>query len=69
VGEYGRIARPLTALTKKGIPFKWSEQCKEAFNFLKEAMVSTPVLRYYNPDLPTIVETDASKGVVAGLLS
>jgi hypothetical protein len=32
-------------------------------------MVSTPVLRYYNPDLPTMVETDVSKGVVAGLLS
>jgi hypothetical protein len=25
VGEYGRIARPLTILTKKDIPFKWTE--------------------------------------------
>jgi hypothetical protein len=32
-------------------------------------MVSTPVLRYYNPDLPTIVEIDTSKGVVTSLLS
>jgi hypothetical protein len=32
-------------------------------------MVSIPVLRYYNPDLPIIVEIDASKGVVTGLLS
>jgi hypothetical protein len=32
-------------------------------------MVSIPVLRYYNPDLPIMVETDASKGVVTGLLS
>jgi hypothetical protein len=32
-------------------------------------MISAPVLRYYNADLPTMVETDASKGVLAGLLS
>ncbi len=69
VGEYGRIARPLTLLTKKGILFKWTEQCQEAFDCLKEAMISAPVLRYYNAELPTMVETDASKGVVAGLLS
>jgi hypothetical protein len=69
IREYGRIARPLTILTKKGIPFKWIEQCEEAFDFLKGAIVSTPVLRYYNPDLPIIVEIDALKGVVASLLS
>ena len=32
-------------------------------------MLIAPILRYYKPDLPTIVETDASNGVIAGVLS
>jgi hypothetical protein len=69
ITEYGRIAKPLTALTRKGLVFKWTDQCQEAFNKLKEAMLSAPILRYYDPELPTMVETDASNGVVAGVLS
>jgi hypothetical protein len=36
---------------------------------LKQALISAPVLRYYNPDLKTCVETDASNEVVAGVIS
>ena len=69
VKEYGRVARPLSTLTRKGITFKWTEQCQEAFEQLKRAMLNTPILHYYDYGLPTMVETDASNGVVAGVLS
>jgi hypothetical protein len=36
---------------------------------LKQALISVPVLRYYNPSLKTRVETDASNKVVAGVIS
>jgi len=32
-------------------------------------MLIAPILRYYQLKLPTMVETDASNGVVAGVLS
>ena len=31
-------------------------------------MLSALILRYYEPELPTIVETDVSNKVVAGVL-
>jgi hypothetical protein len=32
-------------------------------------MLIAPILRYYKPDLPTIVEINASNGVIVGVLS
>ena len=32
-------------------------------------MLSAPILQHYDLELPTMVETDASNGVVAGVLS
>ena len=69
IREYGRIARPLTLLTRKGALYQWTKQCQEAFDKLKQAMLEAPILHYYDYELPTRVETDASNGVVAGVLS
>jgi transposase InsO family protein len=66
VKNYGRIARPLQKLTRKNIPFRWTAKCEAAFEKLKTAMVTAPVLMYYDPTLKTRIETDASDGVVAG---
>ena len=69
IKEYGHIARPLNTLTHKGILYKWMEQCQEAFERLKWAILKAPILQYYDYELPTMVETDASNGVVARVLS
>jgi len=69
VREYGRIARPLTNLTKKGVPFAWTEECQHAFEELKARLLEEPVLAHFHHDRPTRVETDASQGVVAGVMS
>ena len=68
IKDYSRIASPLNRLTRKDASFVWSNDCQEAFETLKRALTSTPVLRHYDPQLPTRVETDASQGVVAGVL-
>ncbi|GBL86708.1 hypothetical protein AVEN_55440-1 [Araneus ventricosus] len=38
------IARPLSNLTKKNIVWKWSEQEQQAFQTLKQRLVTPPVL-------------------------
>ena len=35
IPKYSDIARPLTNLTRKDIPFEWSKACQAAFEMLK----------------------------------
>ena len=69
IKEYGRVARPLNLLTRKGVPFDFNQRCKDAFQALKDALINAPVLAHYLPEKPTMLEADASDGVVAGVLS
>jgi Reverse transcriptase (RNA-dependent DNA polymerase)./Integrase core domain. len=69
VPEYSRLAQPLTSLTKKDTVFRWSEDCQAGFNSLKDRLLEAPVLKHFDHDLRTRVETDASDGVIAGVLS
>jgi hypothetical protein len=65
----GRIAKPLTKLTRKDIPFKFDEACQRAFRELKSRLLSAPVLIHYGPNRATKLETDSSDGVVGAVLS
>lgn len=68
IREYGRVARPLSNLTRKGEAFNWTLACQDAFDELKDRLISAPVLAHFDHELPTKVETDASDGVLAGVL-
>jgi transposase InsO family protein len=70
VREYGRIAKPLNTLTKKGEGFLWTQDCQIAFDELKRRLLTAPILRHFSYDqgVDTQVETDASDGVLAGVL-
>jgi hypothetical protein len=69
IREYGVIARPLVRLTKTGTPFSFTKECWEAFEELKERLITSPILHHYNPELQSKIETDASDGVIAGVFS
>src|SRR5262249_14002359 len=69
VKEYARICRPLYNLTKKGRFFAWLKAEQQAFEYLKEAFTTEPILKHWNPELETRVETDASDFVCAAVLS
>lgn len=69
IRDYGVIAKPLTHLTRKDVPFVFDEKCQEAFEELKRRLVSAPLLAHYDPDKESMLETDASDGVVAAVLS
>ena len=69
IRDYSRVVHPMVSLTKKDCIFLWDDSCEEAFRILNLAFTSVPILRHYDPECETIVETDASDYVSAGVLS
>ncbi|XP_044716934.1 reverse transcriptase (RNA-dependent DNA polymerase) domain-containing protein [Hirsutella rhossiliensis] len=41
---------PLTRLTKKDVPFRWDELCEEAFEKLKDLLITAPILAHFHPE-------------------
>jgi hypothetical protein len=67
VKNYAIIARPLTTLLKKK-GFIWDDTATAAFQALKQAMMTTPVLQLPNFDKPFVVETDACDSGIGAVL-
>ncbi|CAL5371561.1 unnamed protein product [Camellia sinensis] len=65
---YSKKAAPLTDLLKKDRPWKWDESCQAAFDKLKVAVASEPVLRLPDFELPFELHTDASDKAIGGVL-
>ena len=66
---FAAIAKPLHLICDKGKKFAWSDECQAAFDELKDALTSAPILAYPNPGLPFILDTDASNYAVGAALS
>lgn len=64
---YALVSKPLTDLLKKGA-FDWSKPANAAFNSLKNALISAPVLAIPKFSIPFEVETNASKGGIGAVL-
>ena len=76
IGYYGKfirnfavLAKPFYDLTKKDVPFQWSDTCDRAFNKLKDRMLSSDVLGFPNFKKPFILATDASTTGLGACLS
>ena len=65
---FAAIAKPMTDLTKKDQDFTWSTEEEAAFQKLKEALTSAPILQVFDKDKPHEVWVDASDYAVDATL-
>lgn len=67
--DYAHHAEPLFALTKKDVPFIWSDRCQAAVDFLKHSITSALVLRFPDFTCKFFIHTDAcDAGLGAALM-
>ena len=69
VHNYADIAAPLTTLTSSKVPFTWNPQHQEAFDSLRQALTSPPILDYPSHDDQFVLTTDASDVGIGAILS
>ena len=69
VKDFAKIAAPLNNLLKKDTVFLWNAECQAAFQTLRDAMTTTPILSYPQMDQPFILTTDASTHAIGYVLS
>ncbi|CAM8942179.1 unnamed protein product [Rhodiola kirilowii] len=68
IKDFSKIAKPLTHLLCNDVEFKFDEGCLEAFNKLKENLVSAPIVQPPNWDLPFELMCDASDYAIGAVL-
>ena len=68
IKDFSAIARPLCTLLAKDVPFIWSQSCDIAFTKLKNMLVSPPIMRSPNWDLPFEIMCDASDYAIGAVL-
>jgi len=67
--DFSTIAAPLYGLMKKGVRFKWTDECQQAFDTLKLKLMSEPILALPNDEETYILDTDASNFGLGAVLS
>ena len=68
IKDFSKIARPMTQLLMKDAPFDFSQECKDAFDRLKQDLTQAPIMVTPNWDLPFEIMCDASDYAVGAVL-
>lgn len=69
VPHFSTVIAPLCHLLKKSSKWHWTPQCDEAFNTIKEYLISAPILHCPDFTKPFVVQTDASAYGLGAVLS
>ena len=66
---FADLAVPLYDLLKKNEPFRWTGRCQQAFEALKERLMTEPVLALPSDNGQFVLDTDASDQGLGAVLS
>jgi len=68
IKNFSHIARPLTNLLAKDVPFEFDDACLKSFETLKNALISAPIIQPPDWSLPFEIMCDASDYAVGAVL-
>src|SRR4051812_23164850 len=68
IKDFSNTSRPLTNLLQKDVPSVFDEDCKEAFEVLKKALITAPIVQPPDWKLPFEIMCDASDFAVGAVL-
>lgn len=68
IPHYVVLAQPISDLLKNNMLFEWTRLQEDAFNDLRDRLVSKPVLQMFNPSAETELHCDASSVRLSGML-
>ena len=60
ISGFSDIAHPLNHLLQKNVKFCWDQKCRNAFENIKEQLITSPILGFPDTDRDYSVYTDAS---------
>ena len=69
IPAFSNSSQKLTCLLKKNVDFKWSDTQEEAFQSLKNSLISEPILQYPDFSKSFTLTTDASNFAIGAVLS
>ena len=69
VKNYSQLVKPLTELTKKHQPFRWTEECQQAFQQLKDVLTGPEIMAYPSENGDYILDCDACDVSIGAVLS
>ena len=68
IKDFSQITRLLTNLLAKDVPFEFTDECLRAFEILKKALISAPIIQPPDWSLPFEIMCDASDYAVRAVL-
>jgi hypothetical protein len=68
IKNFSKISKPLTNLLQKDVPFVFDDDCKEAFETLKKALTTAPIVQPPDWNLPFEIMCDASDFAIGAIL-
>ncbi|GAU43740.1 hypothetical protein TSUD_365890 [Trifolium subterraneum] len=69
IKDFSKIALPLSNLLKNDVTFNFDDACKQAFDFLKKALTSAPIIQPPDWSIPFEIMCDASNYAVGVVLA
>jgi len=69
IRDYSKFMIPLSSLTRKDKLWEWGDKQQEAFETLKGAMITEPILQHFDPEQPVTVKTDTSDYAIGAICS
>lgn len=68
IPNFAEQSKPLRELLKKETHFTWEPHHKTAFENIKNCLINSPVLRFFNPNKEIVVSVDASQNGLGACL-